>query len=92
MTIEDSEMMARMQARGQTVVVRLQMGATMAPMTDSFNVLGDILGEKNPEEIVLIGGHSDSWDVGQGAIDDGGGKARRTCKTKLLGFFFRKNY
>jgi len=72
-TIEDAEMMARFQARGQPLWVNLYMEAYTAPDTSSFNIIADLLGSENPEEIVLLGGHSDSWDVGTGCMDDGGG-------------------
>jgi carboxypeptidase Q len=67
-TIEDAEMFARMQARGTKIVARLYMEAKTVAPTTSQNVLAEVVGAKNPEEIVLIGGHSDSWDVGQGAM------------------------
>jgi len=72
-TIEDSEMMARMQTRGQTIIVQLYMEAHFGHPVTHYNILADIKGRESPEEIIVIGGHSDSWDVGQGAIDDGGG-------------------
>jgi len=72
-TVEDAEMMARMQARGQKIRVHLYMEAsTLAPLT-SFNVIGEIVGATNPTEVVVLGGHTDSWDVGTGCVDDGGG-------------------
>jgi Zn-dependent M28 family amino/carboxypeptidase len=49
------------------------MGARMLPDALSHNVIGEIRGRERPEEIVSVGGHIDSWDVGQGAQDDGGG-------------------
>jgi len=49
------------------------MEARTDPTVTSYNILAEVVGAVNPEEIVLLGGHSDSWDVGQGAIDDGGG-------------------
>ena len=39
----------------------------------SHNVIGEIKGEKNPNKIILVGGHLDSWDVSEGAHDDGAG-------------------
>ncbi len=72
-TIEDAAMIHRLAARGQRVRVRLEMGAHTRPDTLSHNVIGEIRGRKRPEEVVLIGGHLDSWDVGAGAHDDGGG-------------------
>jgi carboxypeptidase Q len=68
---EDAMMMARLCASGVPVKVRLEMEARMEPDADSGNVVGEILGRERPEEVVVIGGHIDSWDVGQGAQDDG---------------------
>ncbi len=72
-TIEDAEMMRRMQDRGQKIVVRLKMGAATLPDAQSRNVVAEVLGREKPQEIVVVSGHIDSWDVGQGAMDDGGG-------------------
>jgi carboxypeptidase Q len=72
-TVEDAEMMRRMQDRGQKIVVRLTMNAATLPDAASRNVVAEIVGREKPEEIVLVSGHIDSWDVGQGAMDDGGG-------------------
>jgi len=68
---EDAMMMARLAADGVTVKVHLQMSAHMEPDADSEDVFGEIPGKEHPEEVVLIGGHIDSWDVGEGAQDDG---------------------
>src|SRR6185369_7549055 len=68
---EDAMMMARLVADGVPVKVHLQMSAQMLPDADSGNVIGEILGRERPEEVVVMGGHIDSWDVGQGAQDDG---------------------
>jgi len=72
-TIEDAGMIRRLTERGQRVRVRLEMGAGTLPDTLSHNVIGEIRGRGRPNEIVVVGGHLDSWDVGQGAHDDGGG-------------------
>ncbi|XP_006635708.3 carboxypeptidase Q [Lepisosteus oculatus] len=72
-TIEDAEMMARMAHRGKKIVIHLKMAAKTFPDADSFNTVAEIIGSKYPEQVVLISGHLDSWDVGQGAMDDGGG-------------------
>ena len=72
-TVETAEMFKRMQERGQKVVIRLKMEAKMLPDVKSRNVIGEIVGSEKPEEIVVVSGHIDSWDVGQGAMDDGGG-------------------
>ena len=72
-SIEDAMMLDRMQNRGEKVRVHLEMQAHMEPDAEAANVIGDIPGREKPEEIVVLGGHIDSWDVGQGAQDDGSG-------------------
>uniref|UniRef100_A0A8C5H1Z7 Carboxypeptidase Q n=1 Tax=Gouania willdenowi TaxID=441366 RepID=A0A8C5H1Z7_GOUWI len=72
-TLEDAELMQRMAQRGQKIVVRLTMDAKSLPAADSFNTVAEIKGWQHPEQVVLLSGHLDSWDVGQGAMDDGGG-------------------
>ena len=73
LAMEDAMMLHRMQDRGDKVVVKLEMEAKMLPDADSRNVMAEIVGSEHPEEVVVMGGHIDSWDVGQGAMDDGGG-------------------
>jgi carboxypeptidase Q len=74
LTVEDAEMLARLFARGQVVKVTLKMSAkTEATPALSHNVIAELRGREKPDEIVVIGGHIDSWDAGQGAHDDGGG-------------------
>ncbi len=72
-TTEDADMMQRMQERGEKIVVRLKMSAQKLPDALSRNVVAEITGREKPEEIIIVSGHIDSWDVGQGAMDDGGG-------------------
>ncbi|XP_027705759.1 carboxypeptidase Q isoform X2 [Vombatus ursinus] len=72
-TVEDAEMMARMASRGTKIVIQLKMEAKNYPDTESFNTVAEITGSKYPEQVVLVSGHLDSWDVGQGALDDGSG-------------------
>ena len=72
-TIENAELLQRMQDRGETATLRLKMEAKFLPDAESANVVAELKGSKNPEEVVLLSGHFDSWDVGQGAHDDGGG-------------------
>ncbi|XP_053103881.1 carboxypeptidase Q isoform X2 [Hemicordylus capensis] len=72
-SVEDAELMARISSRGTKIVVTLKMGAKTYPDADSFNTVAEIVGSKYPEQVVLVSGHLDSWDVGQGAMDDGGG-------------------
>ena len=72
-SIEDALRMARLIDAGNTVRLQLKMSAETLPDADSANVVGELPGRERPEEIVLLGGHIDSWDVGQGAQDDGCG-------------------
>ena len=58
---------------GEQVKVFLQQACQNLPDKQSYNVIGEIKGKKNPENIILVGGHLDSWDKGHGAHDDGAG-------------------
>jgi carboxypeptidase Q len=70
---EDAERMQRLADRQVPIRVRLKMEARFDKDVESFNVIGEIRGSELPDEIVLAGGHFDSWDVGTGASDDGVG-------------------
>jgi carboxypeptidase Q len=70
---EDADRLQRLQDRGHKLVVRLAMDARMLPDAESANVIGEIVGRERPQEVVVLGCHLDSWDVGTGATDDGGG-------------------
>jgi carboxypeptidase Q len=70
---EDADRLQRMTDRGERVVVRLRMEARFEPDAESANVVGELRGRERPDEVVVVGGHLDSWDVGTGASDDGGG-------------------
>ncbi len=70
---EDADRLQRMADRGSKVVVRLKMDAHVDADAESANVVGEIRGRERPDEIVVVSGHLDSWDVGAGATDDGGG-------------------
>ena len=83
-TIEDAELLQRMQDRGERIVVRLTMGARTLPPARSRNVIAEVRGSERPEEIVVIGGHIDSWDVGQGAMDDAGGSVAAWEALRLI--------
>ena len=72
-TIEDAEMLDRMEKRGDQITVFLYMGCKTHPMTTSRNTVAELKGTTYPEQVVVVSGHLDSWDVGQGAMDDGGG-------------------
>lgn len=70
---EDADLLARLAGAGKKPVVRLKMEAKDEGLVPSANVIAEIRGATKPDEIVVIGGHIDSWDVGQGAHDDGAG-------------------
>jgi hypothetical protein len=72
-SVEDALMIARFAAQRIPVKVHLEMTAHMEADADSFDVMGEIPGREHPEEVVVLGGHIDSWDVGRGAQDDGSG-------------------
>ena len=72
-TIEAAEMLQRLHDRGDRPTLRLKMEAKFLPDAESANVVAEIRGKEKPDEVVLVSGHYDSWDVGQGAHDDGGG-------------------
>ena len=72
-TTEDADRVQRMIDRGGRVVVRLKMEARFEADAESANVVGELRGRERPDEIVVVSGHLDSWDVGAGATDDGGG-------------------
>ena len=72
-SLEDAMMLARLSTEGVPVKVHLDMEAHMEADAPSANVMGEIVGSEKPDEVVVLGGHIDSWDVGQGAQDDGSG-------------------
>jgi Zn-dependent M28 family amino/carboxypeptidase len=71
-SIEDALLIERLAKEGP-VTVHLEMEAHMEDEVKAGNVIGEIVGSEHPEQVVVLGGHIDSWDVGQGAQDDGGG-------------------
>ena len=71
-TVEDAAMLHRMEDRGERLRVRLRMEARDAGKAVSRNIMADVVGSEKPDEVVVVSGHIDSWDVGQGALDDAG--------------------
>ncbi len=72
---EDADMLQRLYDKGEKPVVRLRMEARLHGNADSANAIAELRGRELPEEVVIVSGHIDSWDVGQGAHDDGAGVA-----------------
>jgi len=79
----DAELLERMAARGKPVTVRLVMNSTLVPAAQAWNVVGEIRGAEKPDEVIVVGGHLDSWDPGTGAIDDATGIAITTAAARL---------
>ncbi len=69
----DADQLERILKRGETVRLKLTLTPKDVGPLPSGNVIGDWIGSEKPDEIILIGGHLDSWDLGTGAVDDGAG-------------------
>jgi len=100
-SVPDADMLARLNARGETLRLQFTLEARSDVEATTHNVIAEIPGTDLADEIVLLGAHLDSWDLGQGAIDDGAGvaivsaalgvlqkagrKPRRTVRVVLFG-------
>src|SRR5256885_2161827 len=73
-TAEDADLIAALVPQG-TVRMHLVLTPQTLPDAPSFNVIGDLKGTEHPEQVIIVSGHLDSWDLGTGAIDDGAGVA-----------------
>ncbi|MBB5359177.1 hypothetical protein HDE76_002393 [Rhodanobacter sp. ANJX3] len=80
----DADQLERVLAYGKPVSVRLDLDCGITGTFTGANVIGEITGRKHPKQIVDIGGHLDSWDLGTGAIDDGAGVAIAMAAGKLI--------
>jgi carboxypeptidase Q len=83
-TAEDADLIHRLLASGETVRLSLRLGCRTLPDALSANVVADLEGREAPDEVVLIGAHLDSWDLGTGAVDDGAGVAMVMETLRLL--------
>jgi len=84
MTIEDAMLVDRLIRKGERVRMHFVLTPRTLPDAESANVIAELRGSENPDEIVVIGGHLDSWDLGTGAIDDGSGVAMVMETMRLL--------
>lgn len=82
--VPDADLLEHMAARGP-VRLRLHLASTVNTKSVLWNISGDIKGSEKPDEVIVIGGHLDSWDPGTGAIDDGAGVAITTAAAYLIG-------
>jgi len=80
----DADLLARLVASGRSVRVNINIEADIRENAPSGNVIAEIRGRERPEEIVILAAHLDSWDLGQGAIDDGAGVAIVTAAARLI--------
>jgi Zn-dependent M28 family amino/carboxypeptidase len=75
LSVPDAELLGRLLRTGKPVRLRLELGSKTIGETEAPNVIGEVVGRSAPDEIVLLGAHIDSWDMGTGAVDDGAGCA-----------------
>src|SRR5262249_46618553 len=73
LSIPDAELLHRLLAQHKSVRMQLNLGCRWLADVESANVIGEIPGGEHPDQIVLLGAHLDSWDLGTGAVDDGAG-------------------
>jgi hypothetical protein len=84
LSVPDAEQLDRLSLGGKPLRMHLVLTPTFKPGATSDTVVADVVGRERPDEVVLIGGHLDSWDLGTGAIDDGAGAAIATAAAKLI--------
>jgi hypothetical protein len=82
-TAEDADLIAHLAAQGK-VRMHLTLTPQKLPDTTGYNVIADLKGSEHPEQIVVVSGHLDSWDLGTGAIDDAAGIAVAMESAELL--------
>src|SRR6185437_11482501 len=80
---EDAMLIARLAEKGP-VRIHLSLPTYIGPQEQSYNVVADLKGSEHPEQVVIVSGHLDSWDLGTGAIDDGAGVAVAMETAQLL--------
>jgi Zn-dependent M28 family amino/carboxypeptidase len=81
----DAELLDNMARRGKPVTVKLDLQSSSNPAAQAWNIVGEIRGREAPDEVIVVGGHLDSWDPGTGAVDDAAGVAIMTAAAKLAG-------
>jgi carboxypeptidase Q len=82
-TAEDADLIVRLSSQGP-IRLRLTLNSDLHEETDSYNVIADLKGSEHPEQVVIVSGHLDSWDLGTGAVDDGAGVAIAMATANLL--------
>lgn len=82
--VPEAEQLERLAAKGP-LRIKLKLASTVDPNDVAWNISGEIKGSDKPDEVLVVGGHLDSWDVGTGALDDATGIAITTAAAKLIG-------
>lgn len=82
-TSEDAALMAHLAPQG-AVKIHLTLTPQTLPDAESYNVIADLKGSEHPEQVVIVSGHLDSWDLGTGAIDDGAGVVAAMAVVKAI--------
>ena len=85
LAVNDADLLHSYLSKGMRVRLRMKLGARTLPDVQTANVVGEIPGREKPGEIVLVGGHLDSWDLGMGALDDGAGCGIAIESARLVG-------
>jgi len=83
--VPEAEQLERLAAAGKPLRIKLNLQSVFDPKDVAWNISGEIKGSEKPDEVIVIGGHLDSWDVGTGALDDATGIAITTAAAKLIG-------
>lgn len=84
LSLPDADQLERALKQGKPVTLKLDLDVGFKGMYEGANVIAEVTGRKHPEQVVAIGGHLDSWDLGTGAIDDGAGVAIAAAAAKLI--------
>jgi Zn-dependent M28 family amino/carboxypeptidase len=83
--VPDADLLERLAKRpGKAPTITLALMSSVDTKAMAWNIVGDLRGSEKPDEIIVIGGHLDSWDPGEGAIDDGAGVAITAAVGKLI--------
>ena len=83
-SIKDAKKLGQIYQTGKRPIISMKMNCINKPDTIHYNVIAEIKGNKFPDEIITIGGHLDSWDLGEGAHDDGAGSVHTIEAMRLL--------
>jgi len=84
LSVPDADQLVRILARGEPVIIGMDIQTSLQPRGESFNVVAQLNGSSRPEDVLLMGAHLDSWDLGTGALDDGAGVAIVSAAAQLI--------